>query len=363
MKLEDVIEKAFLVRPDDILTQVTSKMINENRYEAFVFDGELKGVVTLDDIVRRRVSEPQKMKISYFIKKVALFSVETPVEDIINYMLVSEYRSLPVEKDGKIYAVTKPKLLKFVKDEIFESKIAKDVMQLPYCASVNDTLLAITSVMRDTGVNRIPVLDDGGRFVGLADSLSIAGFLTGRERAKFGERDGEKTKLGNIGISGLLGTNVIKVSPETSLKEIIKRLSDGGAYSVIVEDNGKFMGIITMKDVFKLIGKALETVYIRVSGLDNEDDFTKKKIDEMIENSIKKLLKMIKVTYVAINVERYKKKKRGERIKYSIHGRVVTDKGSFYANDYEWEPTKAMKMFLGKVERELHKHIEKMRGY
>ncbi len=363
MKLEDVIEKAFLVKPDEALSKVTSRMTSENKYEAFVFDGELKGVVTIDDIVKRKVSEPQKMKISYFMKPVTLFSIETPVEDIINYMLVSEHKSLPIEKEGEIYAVTKPKLLKFIKDEVFYGKKAKDVMQFPYCASENDTISTVSSVMRDMGINRIPIMDGKGRFFGLADSLSLANVMTDRERSQFGEKDGEKTRLGDIGISRFVRKDTVKVDPETDLIEIVKKISNEESCTVVVEDNGKFMGIITIKDLFKLIGKSLETVYIRVSGLGDEDEFIKKKIDEMIENTINKLLNIIKVTYVAIHVDTYKKKERGERMKYSVHGRIVTDKGSFYANDYEWEPTKAMKMFLEKIEREIHKQIERGRGY
>jgi len=364
MKLEDVIENAFMVKPEEALSQVASRMANEKKYEAFVFDKELKGIVTLDDIVKKRVSEPQKMKISYLMKPVTVFSVEAPVEDIMNYMLVSEHRSLPIEKDGKIYAITKPKLLKFVKDEIFAGKKAIDVMQKTYCASTNDTISTVATVMRDTGVNRIPVIDEEGRFAGLVDSLSLAGMLVGRERSQFGERDGEKVKLGNVGVSTFLRTDILKVSPETDLKQIVKKISNEDSCTAIVEENGKLMGMITIKDIFKLIGKSLETVYIRVSGLHDEDEFVRNKIDEMIEKTINKLLKTVKVTYVALHVDTHKKKARkDERMKYSVHGRIVTDKGNFYASDYEWEPTKAVKVFLDRIETEVHRQIEKRRGY
>lgn len=363
MKLDDVLEKAFLIKPDETLSHVASRMADEKKYEAFIFDSKLEGIVTIDDIVKRNVSEPQKMKISYFMKPVTLFSVETPVEDIINYMLVSEYRSLPVEKDGEIYAVTKPKLLGFIKDDVFEGKEAKDVMQFPRCVNADDTLLTVMSVMRDTGSNRIPILEEGGKFTGLVDSLGLAGMLTDRERSSFGERDGEKTKLGDIGISRFATKDIMIVDPETDLKRIVKRVSNEGIYTVVVEEDGKFMGIITLKDILKLIGKSLESVYIRVSGLREEDEFVKKKIDGMIEDTVQKLLKFIKVNYVVIHVEEHKKKEKSERMKYSVQGRFITDKGNFYASDHEWEPTKAMKLFLEKIEGEVHKQTEKNRGY
>lgn len=363
MKIDDILEKAFLIKPDETLSHVASRMAEEKKYEAFIFDSKLEGIVTIDDIVKRNVSDPQKMKISYFMKPVSLFSVETPVEDIMNYMLVSEYRSLPIEKDGKIYVVTKPKLLGFIKDEVFEGKKARDVMQLSRCLNANDTLSTVLSVMRDTGSNRIPILEEGGNFAGLIDSLSLAGVFMDRERSSFGEKDGEKIKLGDISASRFVTKDVMTVGPETDLKKIVKGVSSKGIYTIVVEEDGKFVGMITLKDILKLIGKSLETVYIRLSGLSEEDEFVKRKIDVMIENTIQKLLKFIKVNYVVIHVEEHKKKETSERKKYSVQGRFITDKGNFYASDYEWEPTKAMKLFLGRIETEIHKQTEKNRGY
>jgi CBS domain-containing protein len=295
------------------------------------------------------------------MKPLTPFPIDTSVEDVINYMLVSEYRSLPIEKEGKIYAVSKPRLLEFVKDEVFEGKEAKDVMQFPYCASRDDTLSTVISTMKDLGINRIPILDEKERFAGLVDSLSLVGILVDEKRSKRGERFGDRMKLGDIGIGRFLRKDIAKAEPDTELKQIVRRVSTKGVCAVIVEKNRKFLGMITVKDLFKLIGKSLETVYVRITGLDEEDDFIRMKIDEMVDNTITKLLKLLTVTYVAIHVETYKT--GGRRKKYSVKGRFVTENGSFYADDHEWDATKAMKLFLAKVEREAHKHIEKGRGY
>ncbi|MCX6817939.1 MAG: CBS domain-containing protein [Candidatus Aenigmarchaeota archaeon] len=363
MKIEEILESAFVVKPDDTLSHVVARMTEEKRYEAFVFDGESRGIVTMDDIIRKNVSEPQKMKISYFMKPINVFSIETPAEDIINYMLVSEYRSLPVEKDGKIYAITKPKLLGFIKDEVFEGKNAEDIMQKPFCVKTDDSLNTVLSVIKDGGNNRVPVIDDKGKFAGLVDSLSLSGIIIGRERLSLGARsDGEKSRIGDLNISKFATTDVVSVGPEESVKKIVKEMSSKEVYNVVVEDDGKFMGIITIKDILKLIGKSLETVYIRVSGLGDEDEFVRKKVDELIEKSIQKVLKVIRVSYVVIHVETHKKKEKSDSKKYSVQGRFVTDKGNFYANDYEWEPISATKIFLERMETEIFKQVSKERG-
>ena len=126
-------------------------------------------------------------------------------------------------------------------------------------------------------------------------------------------------------------------------------------FTVVVEKDEKFLGMLTAKDIFKLIGKSVETVYIRVSGLEGEDDFIKTKVDEMIENTLSKLVKVIPVNYIAIHAETHQT--GGRKTKYAVQGRLVTEKGSFFADDTEWDPTKAVKIFLEKIEREVHSKI------
>jgi CBS domain-containing protein len=361
MKLEDILEDAFLVKPDDTISHTAFRMAEGKKYEAFVFDGELKGIVTLDDMVKRRVSEPQKTRVSHFMRPINPFDVDSPVEDIINYMLVSEQRSLPIKKGGRIFAVTKPRLLNFIKDEVFEGKKAEDIMQFPYSAGANDTLSTVISVMKEMGLDRIPILDEGGRFIGLVDSVSLANILIDKSRSKRGERFGDKERLEEIGIGRFLREDILKVDPETGLKQIVRGVSKRGVCAVIVEKKGEFAGMITVRDLFKLIGKSLETVYIRISGLGDEDEFIKSKIDEMVDNTVTKLLKLAEIKYVAVHVETHKK--GGRRTKYSVQGRFVTDRGNFHASDHEWDPAKAMKLFLAKIEREVHGKIERKRGY
>jgi predicted transcriptional regulator len=361
MKLEDILEEAFLVKPSETLSHVASRMAVRGKYEAFVSDGGFKGIVTLDDMVKRRVTSPQRMKASYFVRPVNTFHVDDPVEDVINYMLVSEYRSIPVMKGGKVFAVSKPKLLRFVKDEVFEGKKAKDLMQFPYCADDKDTVLTVISVMKDMGLDRIPILNESGGFAGMVDSVSLVKVLTDKGRSKRGEMFGDRTKLGAIGIERFIRKDVLRVSPETDVKRIVREIWKEGVCAVIVEERGRFSGMITVRDIFKLIGRSLETVYVRISGLGGEDSFIKEKVDEMVDNTITKLLKLLDVTYVAIHVETHKS--GGKRKKYSVQGRFLTDKGNFYASDHEWDPTKAMKLFLSKIERGVHKGVERGRGY
>jgi len=94
MNLENLLEAAPLVDPEETLAHVAVKMMKEKLSEVFVFENDFKGVVTADDIVKRTVSSPHEVKISYFMKPAKVFSLEDSLEDVINYMMVSEYKSV-----------------------------------------------------------------------------------------------------------------------------------------------------------------------------------------------------------------------------------------------------------------------------
>jgi CBS domain-containing protein len=361
MNIENVLEKALLVNPEESLTHVVSKMVKERKYEAYVFDKVLRGVVSLDDIVKRKMSNPEKIKISYFTKPITPFPLETPVQNLINYVLANEYKSLPFEKGGEIYTLPKSKLLNFVDENIFESKKADDIMQENVFASVKSTLSNVISLMRKTHFNRIPIVNEKGQCVGIVDSMSVASSLFDRERVKLGERGGEKIKLGEIGIEKFLRKDFFTVEPETSLKEIVKRFVNEPYLVAVVEADGEFKGIITPKDIFRLISKTYERSNIQVSGIEIEDEFIKRKLNEMIENSVNKLSKILKITHVSIHIK--SRNESGKRARYTIIGSFKTEKGSFHAKNEDWEITKAMKIFLKKIEKEIHKSVERERGY
>lgn len=361
MGIEEILIETLSVKAEDSISSVLSAMTEKRRHEAFVFNGDFRGIIVLDDLVKRRVTDPKEAKVSHFIRNVRPLPETTPNEDLMNYVMVSEFRTLPVEKDSRIRALSKPGLLKFVKDEVFGGKKASDVMHFPYAATEDEDLQTVLSMMKDLGISRVPVLDREGKFNGLADGLSLASLVIEKHRSKRGKRFGDIMKMGTIGLKTFVREDIIRTGPDVPLKSIAKEMSEKDSCTVIVESEGKFRGIITAKDIFKLMGRETESVYTRVSGLDEEDEFVRSKIYEMVGGLLKKLSKVVPLRYMAIHAET--RREGGRRTMYSIKGRLVTEKWNFYADEEGWEPTKTVKGLLEKIERSVRKRIGKQRSY
>jgi ribosome-associated translation inhibitor RaiA len=112
-------------------------------------------------------------------------------------------------------------------------------------------------------------------------------------------------------------------------------------------------------DTVNTTRKDVKYMVFSISGIEDEDDFIKGVINEEIERAIEKLDKMLPVLNFIVRVKKYHKE--GKRVKYSVHARLLTDAGDFFTNDFGWEPAKAVKGTLEKLEKEVLKKSEKMK--
>jgi hypothetical protein len=101
----------------------------------------------------------------------------------------------------------------------------------------------------------------------------------------------------------------------------------------------------------------IDGVNVTISGIHEEDEFVRLKLNEEIVHTISKLGKMIPIDSFVMHVRKYHK--TGNRIKYSVQTRLITEKGEFFSDDYAWELTKAAKGTLEKLESEVIRKSEK----
>jgi len=104
-----------------------------------------------------------------------------------------------------------------------------------------------------------------------------------------------------------------------------------------------------------------EGVHLRVSGMQDEDVFTRDSVYTEAMSVVKKIMKMIQVSDFALNVKKYHE--AGSRHKFSIRIRLVSGSDIFQADDYEWDIHKAVKKTLEKLEREVHRREAKKTVY
>jgi CBS domain-containing protein len=363
MNAKDVAEPALVFSINQTVNRAATEMLKAQKHEAVVLDEvKFKGIIFANDLVKRSINEPTKAKVGRFVEHAKPIQPSMSIESIIKSFLINDQKSIPMQKGKGHFFITKLAILKAMKNKKeIKGKTASDVMNSPYCISSDDDLATSISVLRETGVSRLPVLDKKNRTVGLIDSLSLLKSLTNRSRMKLGEEVGEKKKLGKVLATNLMTNNFCVVGPDTPLKHVIEMMVEKGAATAVVEDAGKLVGIITPKPIFRLFAGKTKGVFVRISGIKEEDDFIKSVVDEEIGNQLKKLGTILPIKYLVINVDKYHK--TGRRRKYSVKARIITGRGMFFAGDHAWDLTKAVQGTLAKLESEILHKIGKKKVY
>lgn len=363
MNLLEIAEPALVLEPEERVSKAISKMVRFRKPDALVVsNGKLLGILTARDLAKKKIDNPDKAGISKFIRSINTIPPDAAMNEAISSVLVNDYTALPLEHDDEFFILTKLGILNAVKsDPALKGKAARDAMRFPSSISSSDTIATAVSVLREAGVSRLVVLNEKDGFEGLLEALDLLNTDIPVERQKFGEEAGETKKLRSPTTLSLLQKNVPRAGPDTPIREIIKSMVESRIPTAVVEEEGKVTGIVTPKLILKLLGKPVEGIYVRVSGLQQEDTFIKEVVDEEIRNEIRKLAKFFTIDQMLIHVDRYNE--AGRRVKYSVKSSLITEKGYFFAKDHDWDITKAVRGVLKKFEKEMIKKKEKSGAY
>lgn len=366
MNLVDISEKALVFSPDETVSKVASRMYREHRTEALVFDRDKYiGMFTARDLVKRRINDPDKVKLANLkaiIKKIKPFGPRSDPPEIIQYILINGYSSVPF-REGKTFSIiTKLGLLRLLPKEVYKGRRASQVATYPFCVSLGDSIAVAKSMIRQMRLFRLVIVDEKSRADGIVDTLDLLSTIVDKHQASRGELAGNAIKLEEVLASSprIKQSHFITVAPETGLGEVVERMVKQGEPVAIVQDE-KLEGMITPADILALQAPAQEGVLVKITGQQQEDPFIKTVIDEELTHFASKIGKMLPIQDITVDIDR--KESDGKRVKYSVKAKLITERGMFFAHDFAWDVTKALRGVIHKLEREVEKKLGKQRVF
>jgi len=362
MGIEKYLEEPVAVDINDSVAKVVSKMISESKREVIVEEeGKYTGMLYARSIAKRNIFNPEKTKILHYIRKINPLLPGMDIDEVLNYILINDLRAVPVKAyEGEketVKLITRTGLLKaFKASPVFKEKKAGEVMVVPYFIEPKESVSVAKAMFRDLNISSLPVIENG-RVVGMVDELTLMETTIKPQEREFW---GEKISSGEIAVESFMRKDVRTVNENSSLREVVEIMTKEDHPTVMVESEGKVIGMITRKDILKVLGEEIQGVYIRISGIQEEDEFIKSIVNEEIKRFIDKVGKMFPLNQLVIHIDKYKKS--GEKMKYSVKARLITQKGVFFADDHEWDLTKVVQNVLEILRREVIKRKEKAKG-
>ena len=353
--------RAIVFDSEETINKVVSKMMQTETEEVVITEkGIYKGMVFAKDLIKRKITNPEKSKIKNLVHSVPLFDSKVKLEEILK-SIMGDYPSIPIKVDKDFFVVGRTDILGYVKNHpLFKKKTAGDIMLDPIYVSSDDTLLTSVSIARDSGVSRLLVVNKKGKIEGMLTPFELLRICIERERISSGGASGEKIKLGEVVVSSLMKKNILTATPETKIREIIEMMQKNKISTIVIEKDRNPIGIITPRIILKLALKEAPRIYTRISGIEEEDPFIKSIVKKEIERTMTKIERFWPISYFVVNVAKHRKE--GKKRMYSVKGRLVTKKGMFNAESNEWDLTKAIKNILDIIEREVIKKKEMKRN-
>ena len=144
----------------------------------------------------------------------------------------------------------------------------REIMNSPVVtANENDSLEQCARKMLELRIAQLPVVNDDGALTGF---ISASDFVAKKTTVSFSRTEilelfgqwfdrGEIERIyedaGRIAAKEVMSSPVICIGPDESVKEVFEKLAGTGVHSVVVVEDEKPVGLVSVSDFLKLIVK------------------------------------------------------------------------------------------------------------
>jgi CBS domain-containing protein len=359
-KIVEVMRRDFVtIDADEPLIKAAS-LFSETDADVLIVlsGGKVLGVLTERALLRPRVNLVQT-KCRSFAFPSPRITPDDPVTRAARLMMENNLKAAPVvNENGEPVGVVSVMDLVTSVTEVFSKLKVKDVMTAdPITVNADDSIGRAIALMRDEGISRLPVVQDG-RLVGILTLHDVIVKVLGpRVRATFGEIAGEKVyTLGNR-VRELMHSPVITARSEEPLIEAVRRMAHHDISCLVVVDGERVVGILSRTDVLEplaaLDAKEEEGISVQVTyKLTNVSERDKEDLMEAVRGFVKRYRETLGVGTITLHFKEHREK-HGDVHLVHCRARLNTDRWKVVAVGEGWSLALAAKAALTRIERRI----------
>ena len=301
----------------------------KNSYEVFIEEQKKVGVITTRDLLSVRNIETRKS--SSLINHLPRIGPATTLGTAVKVMAEYRLRSLPiVQKDKVIGQVTAASVMERVGKSIQASKLKAQSLMTKDPVTIRRDTLSTTArrLIQRKRIDHLPVLEDG-RIYGILTTSHLVNALLPSSSVKSGRRLGsrrggaESARRFDYAVDRLLNRHTVKSAIEDPLSRIVSDIISSDSTYSLVTLAGELQGIITFRDIIKLVAEPEKThdIPLNIIGLPDdalEAEASKRKFKEVI-GKVKRVIPDLQEAVAMI-----KTKDTGGRRRYEVKIKLVT---------------------------------------
>ena len=372
MAFNDNITAANLMKSDFInlsedapISKLIGKMKESKAEGAVVSDGTYCGIVTKRKLFKTKI-DVAKMKVQKVIEKCPALSESDGIERIVQLMLNSETRILPVQRSGKIIGVV------HALDVINELRSMNEMANMqaqqiatmsPIVLNEKDTIAQAMHIMRTKDIGRIPIIDAKGRLSGILSFRDIVekyllkpvnrkGASISRGRSASSSFSPEHASMLNLPIADEMSDVVVTAGKKDSLSRIMQLMQQHSLPDIVLVENDRPVGIITIRDLLKQAAvKKQERRNIQFISMPKIDEIDMHTLNNSVNETYDKLQRVVQ-NILALNIQFKEYSAQFGRKKYEVHAHFSAPGLTLVATDADWNLLSAVQGVMRKLEKE-----------
>ncbi|WP_318568436.1 CBS domain-containing protein [Salinigranum marinum] len=307
--LPDFIE----VDADKRLGKIRSIFDRENPKGLIVTnDGGYVGIISEKQLVKSHVED--NTKAAALVRSAPKIDRYEDVREVARMLVEGDVKIAPVYEGEKLAGViTEDAIL----DAVIENLDALVVEQI-FTAEVvtigeKDRIGRAINLLREHGISRLPVTDDGGRLAGVITTHDIVDFVI-RDDRRQGRHDrrGDIDRMLDLPVYDLMTSPVLTATPDESVRETVSRMLENDVAGLVVtgEDDG-IAGVVTKTDVLRaLTFTEEERMDVQITNVSLLDTISREEITSSITSVVDKYQEM-QVHHAHVRFHEHKEKLRG----------------------------------------------------
>jgi len=355
MDIADIATTEYVdIDADKRLSKVRSIFERDNPKGMIVTeDGEYAGIINQKQLLQSHVQDDAKVR--GLVRSAPKVGRTDDVREVARVLVESGAKIAPVFEGESLWGVvTEDAILSAVLENLDALDVDEIYTDEVVTVSTETNVGTVINRLREHGISRLPVLDDGGDLTGMITTHDIAEFaVRDMERQQKGDRSGDIDRILDIPVYDIMNSPVATTTGSESVRAAVKRMLDNNYAGLVVTpegDDSTVAGIITKTDVLRALTYTEEEhMDVQITNINLLDTITREEIREQIGGVSDKYRDM-RVHHAHVRFHKHKERLRGTPLIQS-QIRLRTSRGQVAGSGEGYGAETAFNVALDKLER------------
>jgi len=376
LNIEPIISEDYVVLDEEAtVSEMIGALRKFEKRAGLVFrNKKYLGLVEKKKLLKS-IIDASKTKLKHFVQKSPLIETDADIIETAYLMYQSNVDYLPVIENKKIIGVISSLELAKIAvrlPEIKGTKINDLKLLKPSKVNKNDPLSTATTVMYKQRVDQVPIYDQGKiygilsfrdllrRYINWSPKRDVSGKFN--QIASSRGAESEMPHLASLPVDDFsTNDNLVMVDFNRSLVEAVDLMGENRISDILVMEDEKFMGMLTVKNVLRKVGslKIPKNYNIQFIGLKETKLWPHQKynLKKIVANEAYKIQRMI---HNEMNlVIHLKESEKGGRQQFFVNLRVESPGKMISVTQDDWDLETALRKTLENVKNKLKKQFRK----